>query len=111
MAGSMYLGWTLSPEALVLASNHAGTGGITAILALLFGLLISSLGVTLTKCQPHEVKYSPTISFIQTSKDLATTFSLAIFLSTGMLVTAGFTFNETFLYWFPNFGFSAILLN
>jgi hypothetical protein len=27
-----------------------------------------------------------------------------------MLVTAGFTFNETFVYWFPNFGFSFFLL-
>jgi hypothetical protein len=30
--------------------------------------------------------------------------------STGMLVTAGFTFNETFLYWFPNFAFAFLLL-
>jgi hypothetical protein len=110
IAGSMYLGWILSPEALVLASNYAGIGGISAILALLAGLFILSLWVLLTKCQAKEVTYSPIILFIQTSKDLATTSSLAIFLSTGMLVTAGFTFNETFLYWFPNFGFSAILL-
>lgn len=106
----MYLGWVLSPQALVLASNHAGIGGISAIMALLVGLLISSLGVTLTKSQAKEMQHSPIILFIQTSKDLAATHSLTIFLSTGMLVTAGFTFNETFLYWFPNFGFSAILL-
>lgn len=110
IASSMYLGWILSPEALVLASNYAGIGGITAILALMVGLLLSSLGVTLTKRQQKEMKSSPSILFIQTSKDLATTASLTIFLSTGMLVTAGFTFNETFLYWFPNFGFSAIVL-
>ena len=106
----MYLGWILSPEALVLASNYAGIGGISAILALLAGLFILSLWVILTKCQTKAVTYSPIILFIQTSKDLAATCSLTIFLSTGMLVTAGFTFNETFLYWFPNFGFSAILL-
>lgn len=35
---------------------------------------------------------------------------LAVLLPTGALVTAGFTFNETFLYWFPNFGFSFLLL-
>jgi hypothetical protein len=110
IAGSMYLGWILSPEALVLASNYAGIGGISAILALLAGLFILSLWVILTKCQAKAMKYSPTILFIQISKDLATTSSLTIFLSTGMLVTAGFTFNETFLYWFPNFGFSAVLL-
>lgn len=106
----MYLGWILSPEALILASNYSGTGGIYAILALLTSLVILSLWLLLTKRQPKEMKSSPALSFIQTSKDLAATCSLTIFLSTGMLVTAGFTFNETFLYWFPNFGFSAILL-
>jgi hypothetical protein len=29
---------------------------------------------------------------------------------TGLLVTAGFSFNETFLYWFPNFAFAFLLL-
>ncbi len=30
--------------------------------------------------------------------------------ATGLLVTAGFAFNETFLYWFPNFAFAYLLL-
>jgi hypothetical protein len=30
--------------------------------------------------------------------------------ATGILVTAGFAFNETFLYWFPNFAFAYLLL-
>jgi len=30
--------------------------------------------------------------------------------STGMLVTAGFVFNEVFVYWFPNFAFAFIML-
>lgn len=106
----MYLGWILSPEALVLASNYAGRGGIYAMLALLVCLFILSLLVIFRKNRPAEVTSSSIITFIQTSKDLAATGSLTIFLSTGMLVTAGFTFNETFLYWFPNFGFSAVLL-
>ena len=33
-----------------------------------------------------------------------------IFLSTGLLVSSGFVFNEVFLYWFPNFAFAFILL-
>jgi len=110
IAGSMYLGWILSPEALILASNYAGIGGIYAMLSLLTGFFFLSLWVIFTTIRPEEMKYSPIISFIQTSKDLATTSSLTIFLSTGMLVTAGFTFNETFIYWFPNFGFSSVLL-
>ena len=33
-----------------------------------------------------------------------------LFASTGLLVTAGFAFNEIFVYWFPNFLFASILL-
>lgn len=33
-----------------------------------------------------------------------------LFASTGLLVTAGFAFNEVFVYWFPNFLFASILL-
>ncbi len=33
-----------------------------------------------------------------------------IFLSTGLLVSSGFVFNEVFLYWFPNFAVAFILL-
>jgi amino acid transporter len=31
-------------------------------------------------------------------------------LATAVLVTSGFVFNEVFLYWFPNFGFAALVL-
>ena len=50
------------------------------------------------------------VLILQAGTDLATKTALVIFIPTGVLVTAGFTFNETFLYWFPNFTFSAILL-
>ncbi len=33
-----------------------------------------------------------------------------VFLSTGLLVSSGFVFNEVFIYWFPNFGFAFIML-
>ena len=41
---------------------------------------------------------------------LASRLSLTAGLSTGILVTAGFVFNETFVYWFPNFAFAFICL-
>jgi hypothetical protein len=41
---------------------------------------------------------------------LATRFSLVLILPTALLVSAGFAFNEIFLYWFPNFGFAFLLL-
>lgn len=37
-------------------------------------------------------------------------FLAALFLTTGLLVSSGFVFNEVFVYWFPNFGFAFILL-
>ncbi|MFC1829653.1 hypothetical protein ACFL0O_08580 [Thermodesulfobacteriota bacterium] len=35
---------------------------------------------------------------------------LTVFASTGLLVSAGFVFNEVFVYWFPNFTFAYLLL-
>lgn len=35
---------------------------------------------------------------------------LTVFASTGLLVSAGYAFNEIFLYWFPNFAFAYLLL-
>ncbi|MGD8701927.1 MAG: hypothetical protein PVH26_05795 [Desulfosarcina sp.] len=39
---------------------------------------------------------------------LASRLVLTTGISTGVLVSAGFVFNETFVYWFPNFGFAFI---
>jgi len=36
--------------------------------------------------------------------------SVTLLVATSVLVTAGFAFNEIFVYWFPNFGFAFLLL-
>ena len=36
--------------------------------------------------------------------------TITVFASTALLATAGYVFNEVFLYWFPNLGFSFCLL-
>ncbi len=41
---------------------------------------------------------------------LAACIPLTVLAGTALLVTAGYTFNEVFLYWFPNFGFAFLLL-
>lgn len=110
ITASMYLGWILSPEALVLAGNYAGQGGKKAIFALLSALALSYFGARLSKKRVRACSNPYGTCFIPATTELAATTALVIFISTGMLVTAGFTFNETFLYWFPNFGFSAVLL-
>ncbi|MFT5697702.1 MAG: hypothetical protein ACI8ZB_000556 [Desulforhopalus sp.] len=110
IAATMYLGWVLSPEALVLASNHAGSGAHFATLALIAACALSFWGAILTNAHPAAAQSKAGVRLLGTSADLAASIALVILMSTGMLVTAGFTFNETFVYWFPNFGFSATLL-
>ncbi|RUM43678.1 MAG: hypothetical protein DSY80_05285, partial [Desulfocapsa sp.] len=41
---------------------------------------------------------------------IASCLPLLIIAATALLVTSGYTFNEVFLYWFPNFGFAFLLL-
>ena len=41
---------------------------------------------------------------------LAGCLPLTVLAATALFVTAGYTFNEVFLYWFPNFGFAFLLL-
>ena len=41
---------------------------------------------------------------------LASRLALVLILPCGLLVSAGYAFNEIFLYWFPNFGFAFLLL-
>lgn len=110
IAGSIFAAWLLSPEVLVLVSNLAGSNGLTAPLFIFGAALFSYLALLLTHYQSEQEEVLAGEEIVLHSFGLAAAGSLAIFLPTGMLVTAGFTFNETFLYWFPNFGFSATLL-
>ena len=48
-------------------------------------------------------------SFVAASDGVAR-FFCAVFLTIGLMVAAGFAFNEIFVYWFPNFGFDFALL-
>jgi amino acid transporter len=68
-----------------LALSRAGAGGYLAALKVQGGLTAVALALT-------------------------SRLALTIGLSTGILVTSGFVFNETFVYWFPNFAFAFILL-
>lgn len=105
---SLALAWMLSPDSLVLQGNNAGSGMALFFPALAVGGIVSSACIFFLhhpKLGECSEKHSPPTTFI-----IAYRLSLVLFLPTGMLVTAGFTFNETFVYWFPNFGFSFLLL-
>jgi hypothetical protein len=108
----------LSPDALVILGNNVGRNGMVFLVALAIGALLSLLTIALLHnprltqfggtsftCLATETGLLPAMTLT-----LASRLSLVLLLPTGMLVTAGFTFNETFLYWFPNFAFSFLLL-
>ena len=109
----------LSPQALVVLGNSAGAAGTAFFFSLAGGLLLSSLAATvLHNPSPKDHPNPPACSDLFKAVGvvpamavlLASRFCLVLFLPTGMLVTAGFAFNETFWYRFPNFAFSALLL-
>lgn len=109
ITAGMCLAWMVSPEVLVAVGRFAGTGVGFAPLALIAALFLSCAGGWLIDKSAKAERQDKT-DFIRTSAELAAQGSTVIFIPTGMVVTAGFTFNETLVYWFPNFGFSAILL-
>ncbi len=111
-------GWLLSPEALVIAGNSAGKlGWLTfpalAVAALLFGLsgnLLNQSQLSAKDGNEYLLLQNTTGTIPAIALTLASCIPLVILAATALLVTSGYTFNEVFLYWFPNFGFSFLLL-
>ena len=111
-------GWLLSPESLVIAGNAAGTMGwmtlpLLASIALLYtvcGKLINSSQLPNTENREHLMLQSMIGKIPATGFTIAASIPLLVLAATALLVTSGYTFNEVFLYWFPNFGFSFLLL-
>ncbi len=111
-------GWLFSPEVLVITGNSAGNLGLLAIpLLALAAFLFSTCGKTINSVQ-LESERNNELQILQqsigaipaASLTLAACFPLLILAATALLVTSGYTFNEVFLYWFPNFGFAFLLL-
>ncbi len=119
LTASFVLAWTLSPEALALLGNSTGSSGLLFLLGLAGGLVFTALAVrvlyennpvgeagpSLFRNASAAVGAIPAMTVL-----LACRLGLVLLLPTGMLVTAGFAFNETFYHRFPNFAFSALLL-
>ncbi len=107
--------WLFSPEALVLIGNGGGIGGGAGIAVLLMFSVVIFFG---TSCLEDDnalpgVNAAGSLQRKLNFKDFlgaAGMISTTIFASTGIMVTAGFTFNEVFFYRFPNFAFAYILL-
>lgn len=110
--------WTFSPEALVIAGNVSGQLGFLILpslvaVAVLFGVcsrLLRTAGLPSTADREFLILQKGYGSIAATTLSLAACLPLTILAGTALLVTAGYTFNEVFLYWFPNFAFSFLLL-
>ncbi len=111
-------GWLLSPEALVITGNSGGqltwlTLPVLAIVALLFGLtarLLQQPQLSVEKGDEFALLAGFTGTIPATALTIASSLPLIVLSATALLVTSGYTFNEVFLYWFPNFGFAFLLL-
>lgn len=119
IAVSFSVCWILSPDVLVRLGNGVAETRTLYLAALGISAVISALAVSLIRHPNlrHNGKCSQTGLLIEgigklpaMTIILACRISLILIIPTGLLVTGGFAFNEIFLYWFPNFGFSFVLL-
>ncbi|WP_163335823.1 hypothetical protein [Desulfopila sp. IMCC35008] len=115
----LVLGWMLSADVLVKLGNGIAQNRTLFLLSMAFCALLTGIAAS--------VIHHPLLRNNGTGDNVgvlvqgagrlpAMTLTLAsrtllmLLLPTGLLVSAGFAFNEIFVYWFPNFGFSFILL-
>ena len=111
-------GWLLSPESLVIAGNSAGNmGWFTLPVLAVVAILLGSTGKLLQHSQlpdhagrEFKILTGLTGTIPAVTLILVSCIPLTVLAATALLVTSGYTFNEVFLYWFPNFGFSFLLL-
>jgi hypothetical protein len=114
-----YLGascfWIFSSESLVLIGNSAGYGvWQTAILLLVLAPVFFHGLLVCDEARKRGVApgaaFGGVGSIFFTIAGFSGIVGTCLFVSTGILVSAGFTFNEVFFYRFPNFGFAFLLL-
>jgi amino acid transporter len=109
------LGLVLSPESLIVLGNGVGRGGVFFILAVSLASLVhvpNVVSLSMASLAGGETRllkatFGPVAAgaSLFSSRVFFTICALPVLLS-----TAGFVFNETFLYWFPNFLFAHLLL-
>ena len=119
LAACWAMGIMLSPESLVLLGNISGTAGISLIVILAAAALLYLMTAgTISRIagdkngsgEETDVLKQQLGNLAGTILPFAARGSVAVVGATAMLVTAGFVFNEVFVYWFPNFAAAFILL-
>ena len=112
-------GMMISPEALTLQGHIVGTNGLTYFVAILSAMALHGFNAKIYQLIPTEA--NPQSGEIFLLKDtfgpltasillLLSRPVLAVCLGTATLVASGFVFNEVFIYWFPNFGFTVLVM-
>jgi len=113
------IGLMLSSESLTLLGNNAGVAGISFLIfipaavllhmvtALSFGELMSPFPGPEGEARFIKMALGPVFAIVF---PIGARVLFTVCAATGILATAGYVFNETFLYWFPNLGFSFCLL-
>ena len=115
---SIPIGVMLSPETLILLGNSAGHNGMIFFLSVAASALVCCLCACTIFTAGGQRGQESELSvltraigrFPGASLVLSARLSMTLLAATSVLVTAGFAFNEIFLYWFPNFGFAFLLL-
>lgn len=115
----LVLGWMLSADVLVKLGNGIAQSRTLFLVSMAFCALLTGIAASVIHhpllrhngvgdnvgVLVQGIGRLPAMTLILASRTL-----LMLLLPTGLLVSAGFAFNEIFVYWFPNFGFSFILL-
>ena len=112
------IGVMLSPETLVLLGNSAGYNGKLFFLSVAIAAAVSSMcaySIFYLGRQADEGNELFLLAkvlgrFPAAALVISARLSVTLLVATSVLVTAGFAFNEIFVYWFPNFGFAFLLL-
>src|SRR5712691_4161271 len=113
------LGVMLSPETLILLGNTLGHEGHAALSGLLgAGALHMLTARTYGRLGLHpatsegesRVLHAAFGPLVATVLPLCGRVVYTVGAATGILAIAGYVFNEVFVYWFPNLGFSFCLL-
>lgn len=104
-AALLAMGFLLSPRAFMITGSGMGLAGNWYFLVTAF--LLATHIATISPCTT-----SPKSTYTDALESFGygvRSFSL-VFFSCSILGIAGYAFNEVFLYWFPNFLFSFIIL-
>src|SRR5215813_1989522 len=113
------LGVMLSPDTLILLGNTLGhedraalsgllvAGGLHVLTARTYGRLGLHPAASAGESRVLHAAFGPLVA---TVLPLCARVVFTVCATTGILAIAGYVFNEVFVYWFPNLGFSFCLL-